>query len=85
LKWIRYLIPDKKDLLQKLHSAFIFSKFNMKSWFWQIQIHYKDHYKTIFTVSFGQNEWNDMPFGLKNASSEFQKLDVEEAEIKVVL
>jgi len=26
-----------------------------------------------------------MPFGLKNTSSEFQKLDVEEAEIKVVL
>ena len=32
-KWIRYLIPNKKDLLQKLHSAFIFSKFDMKSGF----------------------------------------------------
>jgi hypothetical protein len=36
LKWIRYPIPNKKDLLQKLHSAFIFSKFDMKSGFWQI-------------------------------------------------
>jgi hypothetical protein len=38
LKWIRYPIPNKKDLLQKLHYAFIFSKFDMKSGFWQIQI-----------------------------------------------
>ena len=36
LKWIRYPIPNKKDLLQKLHSAFIFSKFDMKFGFWQI-------------------------------------------------
>jgi hypothetical protein len=36
LKWIRYPIPNKKDLLQKLHSAFIFSKFDMNSEFWQI-------------------------------------------------
>jgi hypothetical protein len=36
LKWIRYPIPNKKDLLQKLHSTFIFSKFDMKFGFWQI-------------------------------------------------
>ena len=36
LKWIKYPIPNKKDLLQKLHSAFIFSKFDMKFGFWQI-------------------------------------------------
>jgi hypothetical protein len=37
LKWIRYPIPNKKDLLQKLHSAFIFSKFDMKSPFASIK------------------------------------------------
>ena len=27
LQWIRYLIPTKKDLLDRLHEATIFSKF----------------------------------------------------------
>nr|KYP52538.1 polyprotein [Cajanus cajan] len=71
LQWIRYPIPNKKDLLARLHSAKIFSKFDMKSGFWQIQINPSDRYKTAFTVPFGQYGWNVMPFGLKNAPSEF--------------
>ena len=35
LQWIRYPIPNKKDLLNRLNSAKIFSKFDMKSGFWQ--------------------------------------------------
>jgi uncharacterized protein YqgQ len=31
LKWIRYPIPNKKDLLSRLYDATIFSKFDMKS------------------------------------------------------
>ncbi|KAL2505966.1 putative reverse transcriptase domain [Abeliophyllum distichum] len=42
--------------------------------FWQIQIDEKDRYKTTFNVPFGQYKWNVMPFGLKNAPSEFQKI-----------
>ena len=56
LQWIRYLIPNKKHLLNRLNSAKIFSKFGMKSGFWQIQIQESDRYKTVLTVPFGQYE-----------------------------
>ena len=68
LQWIRYLVPNKKDLLDRLHEATIFSKFDMKSGFWQIQIDEKDKYKTAFTVPFGHYEWNVMPFGIKKCT-----------------
>ena len=58
LEWIRYPIPNKQDLLKRTANAKIFSKFDMKSGFWQIQIFEKDKYKMTFNVSFGQYEWN---------------------------
>ena len=33
LEWIRYLIPNKNDLVQRLSDAVVFSKFDMKSGF----------------------------------------------------
>ena len=74
LQWIRYPIPNKKDLIQMIYNATIFSKFNMKSGFWQIQIKPEDRYKTAFTVPFEHYELNVMPFRLKNAPSEFQNM-----------
>ncbi|KAA0032919.1 Enzymatic polyprotein [Cucumis melo var. makuwa] len=74
LKWIRYPIPNRQDLLKRITLAKVFSKFDMKSGFWQIQIHPSDRYKTAFNVPFGPFQWNVMPFGLKNAPSEFQKI-----------
>ena len=57
LRWIRYPIPNKKDLLQRLVKSKIFSKFDMKSGFWQIQIAKKDRYKTTFVIPFRHYEW----------------------------
>jgi len=56
LQWIRYPIPNKRDLLSQLYNAKLFSKFDMKSGFWQIQIAERDRYKTAFTVPFGHYE-----------------------------
>jgi len=74
LQWIRYPIPNKRDLLNRLYDAKVFSNFDMKFRIWQIQIAEVDRYKTAFTVPFGHYEWNVMPFGLKNAPSEFRNV-----------
>jgi hypothetical protein len=68
LEWIKYQIPNKQDLINRLSDSIIFSKFDLKSGIWQIQIHEDDKYKTTFTISFGHYEWNVMPFGLKKCS-----------------
>jgi hypothetical protein len=74
LEWIRYPIPNRKNLVNRLSEALVFSKFDMKSRFWQIQINDRDRYKIAFTTPFGHYEWNVMPFSLKNAPSEFQRI-----------
>lgn len=71
---MRYPLPNKRDLLNRLFEANVFSKFDLKSGYRQIQISDEDKYKTAFTVPFGHYEWNVMPFRLKNALSEFQKI-----------
>ena len=67
LQWIRYPIPHKRDLINRLYNEMIFSKFDMKSGVWKIQIKKEDKYKIAFTIPFGHYEWTVMPFRLKNA------------------
>ena len=74
LEWIRNPIPNKNDLVHRLCELVVFSKFDMKSGFRQIQISEKDRYKTAFTTPFGHYEWNVMLFGLNDAHSEFQNI-----------
>ena len=74
LEWVRYPIANKKDLVYRLSKVVVFSKFDMKSGFWQIQIREFNRYKTAFTTPFGHYEWNVVPLGLKNAPSEFQNI-----------
>jgi hypothetical protein len=69
-----YPIPNKSNLVTRIAGAKIFSKFDLKSGFWQVAIADKDKFKTAFNVPAGHYEWNVMPFGLKHAPSKFQRV-----------
>lgn len=69
-----YPIPHKGYLIRKIAGAKIFSKFDLKVGFWQVAISEKDKFKIAFSIPAGHCEWIVMPFGLKNASSKFQKV-----------
>jgi hypothetical protein len=68
-----FRLCEVPSLFSKLANANVFSKFDIKSGFWQLGISPGDRYKTTFVVPQGQYQWTVMPFGLTNAPSEFQK------------
>jgi hypothetical protein len=70
---LRYPLPHKELLFSKLSNANVFSKFDLKSGFWQLGISLGYRYKTTFVVPQGQYQWTVMPFSLTNAPSEFQR------------
>ena len=67
LQKVRYPLPDKASLLQRIAGCTIFNKFDLNSIFYQIGIEAKDHYKTTFVVPHGQYQWKVFPFGINNA------------------
>jgi len=51
-----YPIPHKGNLLARIAGAKVFSKFDMKSGFWQVAINEDDKFKTAFSVPAGNYE-----------------------------
>ena len=69
----KFPLPNKSDLFQHLSNAKVFSKFDLNAGFWQLGFHLEDRYKTAFCILDHYYQWTVMPFGLKNAPSQFQK------------
>ncbi|KAH9780730.1 hypothetical protein KPL71_008191 [Citrus sinensis] len=78
-----FLQDDKFPLLRRqsmftfLKNAQIFSKFDLKSGFWQLGIEPSERYKTAFCIPNAHFQWTVLPFGLKTAPSIFQKSMVQ--------
>jgi hypothetical protein len=69
----KFPLPNTMTLFSCLHNAKVFSKFDLKAGFWQLDIHPEDRYKTGFCIPDHHYQWRVMSFGLKVAPSLFQK------------
>ncbi len=69
----KYPIPLINDCLDQLGKARYFSKINLRTGYWQMQVHLEDRHKNTWTQH-GQYEWTEVPMGLSGAPGIFQRL-----------
>lgn len=70
-----YPIPKIDDTLHMLSGSRYFSKLDLKSGYWQVEMDDDDKGKTAFQVwGLGFYQCRQMPFGLTNAPATFQRL-----------
>ena len=68
-------LPNIEEAIRRLSEGYnFFSKFDLKSGFYQIPINKADRAKTAFITPFGLYQFNVLAMGLKNAPPTFQKV-----------
>jgi hypothetical protein len=68
LKRERYQIPVIDDLLLDVMDACVFTKVDLSSAFWHLELDEKSSVLTTFATPYGRFRWLRLPFGL-NVSS----------------
>jgi len=68
-----YPIPLSKTVMERLPTARIFTKFDVRAGFYNLRIKEGDEWKTAFKTMFGLYEFQVMPMGLATAPSTFQR------------
>ncbi|KAL6481658.1 hypothetical protein MHYP_G00097380 [Metynnis hypsauchen] len=62
-----------EECLDTLESATVFSTLDLQSGYWQVEVRKQDCCKTTFITTYGLFEYKQMPFGLCNAPTTFQR------------
>ena len=70
-------VPRVDDIVDELAGYNVFTTVDMLSGYWQVPVREEDRDKTAFVTPNGLYRWKVMPFGLKNATGEFQRMMTE--------
>ena len=70
----RYPLPLPEELFDRLGSAKVFSKIDLRSGYWQMPVKPGDVHKTAFKTRWGLYEFLVMPFGVTNAPAQFMNM-----------
>ncbi|XP_063215566.1 retrovirus-related Pol polyprotein from transposon 412 isoform X1 [Bacillus rossius redtenbacheri] len=69
-----YPLPRIDDTLDTLSGTRWFSTLDLKSGYWQVELHPEDKEKTAFSTGSGLFQFTVLPFGLCNAPATFERL-----------
>ena len=70
----KYQLPRIKDLFDQFKGASVFSKIDLRSGYYQLQVKEVDVPKTAFRTRYGHYEFLVMPIGLTNVLAAFMDL-----------
>ena len=68
-----YPLPTIEDLMPELSKAKVFTVCDAKSGYWHVELDEDSSYLTTFATPWGRYRWLRLPFGICNASEEFQR------------